>query len=173
MSKSRRDQAVSIRVRLSRDTLKRLDRMAGERGRQKFIEEAVLWRLNKEIPPLVHELAEEVNQLKTRVEHLEGMQSTSLFLGELNEVTKTQVCRDDLDRRILAYLLQHEGASTPELAERLLKDSTKRKTIHVRITKLNERAKEALGKTVLLFEKGEVKGKRGAWWLSDGALIAD
>jgi hypothetical protein len=29
----------------------------------------------------------------------------------LNDLTKTKVCRDDLDRNLLAYFLQHEGAT--------------------------------------------------------------
>ncbi|MFX1416995.1 MAG: hypothetical protein ACFFC0_09290, partial [Promethearchaeota archaeon] len=125
----------------------------------------------KEIPPIVHELAEEVEQLRARVEHLEEVRSTSVFYSGLNDVTTAQICRDDLDRNILAYLLQYQGASTPELAASLLKDREKRKTIHVRIAKLNERAQEILGKPILSFEKGEIKGKRGSWWLIDPAII--
>ncbi|MHA2432779.1 MAG: hypothetical protein ACXADO_06085 [Candidatus Thorarchaeota archaeon] len=112
MTKSSPDQVESIRLRLDKDVLKRIDKVAGKRGRQKFIKDAVLWRLDTEIPPIVHELVEEVGQLRTRVEHLEGMQSTSIFYSGLNDVTNAQVCRDDLDRNILAYMLQHQGAFT-------------------------------------------------------------
>ena len=171
MTKAGRDRFETIHLRLERDILKRIDKVAGKQGRKKFINDAVLWRLDKEIPPIVHELVEEVEQLRARVEHLEEVRSTSVFYSGLNDVTTAQVCRDDLDRNILAYMLQYEGASTPELADSLLNDREKRKTIHVRIAKLNERAQEVLGKPILLFEKGEVKGKRGAWWLIDPAII--
>ena len=171
MTKAGRDRFETIHLRLEKDVLKRIDKVVGKQSRKKFIKDAVLWRLDKEIPPIVHELAEEVEQLRARVEHLEEVRSTSVFYSGLNDVTTAQVCRDDLDRNILAYLLQYQGASTPELADSLLNDRRKRKTIHVRIAKLNERAQEILGKPILLFEKGEVKGKRGAWWLVDPAII--
>ena len=171
MTKKGPDRVERIHLRLDRDILKRIDKVAGKKGRKKFIKDAVLWKLDQEIPPIVHELAQEVEQLKARVEHLEEIRSTSVFYAGLNDVTTSQVCRDDLDRNILAYLLQYQGASTPELADSLLNDREKRKTIHVRIVKLNERAKDILGKPILSFEKGEVKGKRGAWWLIDPATI--
>ncbi len=171
MTKTGPDRGERIHLRLEKDVLRRIDKVVGKQGRKKFIRDAVLWRLDKEIPPVVHELAEEVEQLRARVEHLEEARSTNVFYSGLNDATTAQVCRDDLDRNILAYLLQYQGASTPELADSLLNDRGKRKTIHVRIAKLNERAQEILGKPILSFEKGEVKGKRGAWWLIDPAII--
>lgn len=151
--------------------LKRIDKAAGERGRQRFIEEAILWRLDQEIPPVVMELMDEVSQLKTRVAHLEGTQSAGAISGNLNKVADSQICRDELDRRILAYFLQHEGASTPELAKNVLGSLTKRRTILDRIAKLNERATQLVGVEILRYEKGILKGKRGAWWLENRSKI--
>ena len=53
MNKTSKDAAVSIRVRLERDILERIDILAGENGRQRFIKDAILWRLDEELPPLV------------------------------------------------------------------------------------------------------------------------
>jgi hypothetical protein len=173
MNPPRKKKTSSIRVSLDNETLKRIDSLAGERGRQRFIKDAILWRLDQEIPPVVFELIRDVEQLQQRVEHLEGIRSSSVYIGGMNETIKTQVCRDDLDRKIIAYFLQHEGASTPELAKKFLKDAEKRKTIHVRIRKLNDRSKEALGSRILRYEKGEVKGKRDAWWLVEPDLVRE
>lgn len=173
MNPARKKRTLSIRVTLDDETLKRIDAMAGERGRQRFIKDAILWRLDQEIPPVVFELMKDVEQLQERVEHLEGIRSTSVYIGGMNETVRTQVCRDDLDRNIIAYFLQHEGASTPELAKKFLKDAEKRKTIHVRIRKLNDRSKEVFGSRILRYEKGEVKGKRDAWWLVEPELVKD
>jgi hypothetical protein len=173
MNPARKEQTVSIRVRLDRDTLERIDGTVGERGRQRFIKDAVLWRLDQEIPPVVFELMEKVDQLQERVDHLEGARSTSVYIGGMSDTVKTKVCRDDLDRKIIAYFLQYEGASTPELAKKLLNDPSKRKTIHVRIRKLNERSEDVLGARILRYEKGEVKEKRGAWWLVEPDLVRE
>ncbi len=157
--------SVSIRIRLDQKTLDLIDELAGANGRQRFIRNAILWRLDEELPPMLMELAEEIDQLKTRVGHLETEQSTSVFLDELNDLTKTKVCRDDLDRKLLAYFLQHEGATTPELALALTGSQGKRRTILDRLDKINERAKSILGVEIVMHRKGIIKGKRGAWWL--------
>ena len=157
--------SVSIRIRLDQKTLDLIDEIAGANGRQRFIKDAILWRLDEELPPMLMELAEEIDQPKTRVGHLETEQSTSVFLDELNDLTKTKVCRDDLDRKLLAYFLQHDGATTPELALALTGSQGKRRTILDRLDKINERSKTILGVEIVVHKKGIVKGKRGAWWL--------
>ena len=161
----KRKKTVSIRLRIEKDVLKRIDHLAGQNGRQKFITDAINWRLDEELPPVVLELVEEVEGLRNRVQHLESAQSTNVYLGELNDVAENQICRDDLDRRLLAYFLQYEGATTPELAENILGSISKRRTILDRIDRLNERAKQTIGVPVLEHERGILKGKRGAWWL--------
>jgi hypothetical protein len=171
MSKKDANEAISIRLRLEKSLLDRIDMAAGERNRQRYIHEAIEWRLDQELPPMFLELSEEITQLKHRVEHLEKSQATSVFLGNLNQTTKEQVCADDLDRKLLAFIIRNEGGTTPELAEHLLGDAQKRRTILDRIDRLNNRAIETLGSPVLEYKKGFVKDKRGAWWLVDSASI--
>ena len=158
---------VSIRLRLDRETIERIDELVGESGRQRFIREAVLERLDNDLPSVVYDLMEEMKQISARVEYLEDLRDTSVFRGELNEIIKTRVCRDELDRKLLAYILQFRGATTPELSEELLGTSEKRRTILDRIAKLNERAQSEIGHKILRHERGEQQGKRGAWWAID------
>ena len=88
MAKKSRDDTVSIRLRLDRETIDRIDELVGESGRQRFIREAVLGRLNEELPPVIYELLEDVRQLTARVDYLEELRETSVFHGELNETIK-------------------------------------------------------------------------------------
>lgn len=157
---------VSIRFRIDKSLLDRIDQIAGERGRQKYIHDAIVWRLDEELPPVVYDLVQEVQELRLRVEHLESSSTTSYHLGELNDVARDELCSDELDRKLLAYFIKNEGATTPELAEGLLGDSTKRRTILDRIDRLNSRAKKLFGTPVLEYKKGFVKNKRGAWWIT-------
>lgn len=157
----------SLRVRLPGEIVERIDRLVGESGRQKYIRDSVIARLDDELPPVVHELIQEIEDLKNRVSYLERLRDTSVYRGELNEEVKTKVCRDELDRKMLAHILKNKGSTTPELAEDLLGDSQKRRTILVRLNKLNERAKDMLGIEILRYERGEIEGKRGAWWAAD------
>ena len=165
MTRNPDDEVVSLRIRLSRNVVDRIDQLVGESGRQKYIRDSITYRLDEDLPPVVYELKDEVEQLKARVGHLENTQATSVFNRQMNEISRTKVCRDEFDRKMLTYFLQHRGATTPELAEELLKDSSKRRTIVDRISKMNGRAEEFLGVVVLQFQKGEMDGKRGAWWV--------
>jgi uncharacterized protein Yka (UPF0111/DUF47 family) len=166
MSKKKKRDMTSIRLRIESDLLDRIDQIAGERGRQKYIHDAIVWRLDEELPPVVYDLVKDVQDLQERVAHLESSQDTSFHLSELNEVARTELCNDELDRKMLAYFIKNEGATTPELALALLGSSKKRRTILDRIDRLNTRADKLYGSVILEYKKGFVKNKRGAWWLT-------
>ena len=166
MSKKKKSEMTSIRLRIESDLLDRIDQITGERGRQKYIHDAIVWRLDEELPPVVYDLVQEVQELRTRVEHLESSRATSVHLGELNDVARNELCLDELDRKLLAFFIKNEGATTPELAEGLLGNSDKRRTVLDRIDRLNDRAKKLYGSPVLEYKKGFVKNKRGAWWIT-------
>jgi predicted transcriptional regulator len=166
MSKKKKPEMVSIRIRIDQDLLDRIDLIAGERGRQKYIHDAIVWKLDEELPPVIYDLIQDVDDLKSRVDHLEKSGSTSFQLGELNEVARNDLCSDELDRRILAIFIRNEGATTPEIAKDLLGNPNKRKTIRDRIFRLNNRAQSLFGVPILEYKKGFFNNKRGAWWIT-------
>ncbi|MBY8996831.1 MAG: hypothetical protein KGD60_03795 [Candidatus Thorarchaeota archaeon] len=166
MSKKKERKMTSIRFRIDTSLLDRIDQIAGERGRQKYIHDAIVWRLDEELPPVVYDLVQDVEALKARVEHLESSRATSVQLGELNDVARNELCSDELDRKLLAYFIKTEGATTPEIAEGLLGNSDKRRTVLDRIDRLNNRAQKLFGAPLLEYKKGFVKNKRGAWWIT-------
>jgi uncharacterized protein Yka (UPF0111/DUF47 family) len=165
MSKKKEREMISIRFRIRKDILDRIDQIAGERGRQRYIHDAIVWKLDEELPPIVYDLIQDVDDLKARVEHLESYSSTSVQLSELNDIARNELCSDELDRKLLAYFIRNEGATTPELAQNLLGDRDKRRTILDRIDKLNNRAQSLFNAPILEYKKGFVKNKRGAWWI--------
>ena len=166
MNKRKKSEMTSIRLRIESELLDRIDQIAGERGRQKYIHDSIVWRLDEELPPVVYDLVQEVQDLRTRVEYLETSRATSFHLSELNDTARNELCTDELDRKLLVYFIKNEGATTPELAEGLLGDSHKRRTLLDRIDRLNKRAKQLFGTPVLEYKKGFVKNKRGAWWIT-------
>jgi hypothetical protein len=167
MSKKKVSKTVSIRFRMDQSLLDRIDQIAGERGRQKYIHDAIVWRLDEELPPVVFDLIQDVEALKARVEHLESARATSVQLSELNDVARNELCSDELDRKLLAYFIKNEGATTPEIADGLLGDPEKRRTVLDRIDRLNKRAQQIFDAPVLVYKKGFVKNKRGAWWITN------
>lgn len=171
MSKKKSDDSISIRLRLEKSLLDRIDVIAGERGRQRFISDAIKWRLDEELPPIFLELSDEIRQLKARIEHLETSRQTSVFFGTLSAVARNQICLDDFDIKLLTLFVQTDGWTTPELAESLLGDTEKRRTILDRIDRLNRRAVETIDTPILEYQKGFVHNKRGAWWLTNPSII--
>lgn len=171
MSKKKDDRAVSIRLRIEKDILERIDQLAGERGRQRYIRDAILGRLDEELPPVMFDLIRDVDDLKARVTFLESLKSTSLHLSELNEVARNELCLDEIDRRLLAYFIKNEGATTPELAENILGGRDKRRTVLDRLDRLNSRANKLFGTDLLEYKKGLVNDKRGAWWITNVDLV--
>jgi hypothetical protein len=165
MGSSEENKEVSIRLRLEAELLERIDRLVGERGRQAFIREAILIRLEEDLPPLLLETMKEVADLRERVERLEGAQSAAVFLEQLPDVVRDKICLDEMDRDLLAFFTRNEGATTPEIAGSLVGDDTKRRAILDRIDRINGRAQNVLGHPILRFRKGIWRGKRGAWWL--------
>jgi hypothetical protein len=171
ISKKKDDRAVSIRLRIEKDILERIDQLAGERGRQRYIRDAILGRLDEELPPVVFDLISDVDDLKARVTFLESLKSTSIHLSELNEVARNELCLDEVDRRLLAYFIKNEGATTPELAENILGGRDKRRTVLDRLDRLNSRANKLFGTDLLEYKKGLVNDKRGAWWITNVDLV--
>lgn len=159
------EKMISIRLRVESETLERIDRLVGERGRQNFIREAIVSRLDEDLPPLLLEAMRELEDLKGRVERLENAQSASVFLEQIPDVVRDRVCLDDMDRELLAFFTRNESATTPELAGALVGDERKRRAILDRINRINSRAKEVLGREIFRYRKETWKGKRSAWWL--------
>jgi predicted DNA-binding protein len=171
MSKKRKDSTMSIRLRIEKEILDRIDQLAGEKGRQRFIHEAILWRLDEELPPMMLDLIRDVDDLKARVTFLESSKSGSMHLSELNDIARNELCLDEIDCKLLVYFIKNEGATTPELAENILGSRSKRRTILDRIDRMNERAKHLFGSIILKYQKGLVNNKRGAWWITNLELV--
>ncbi|MHA2025700.1 MAG: hypothetical protein ACW98U_07335 [Candidatus Thorarchaeota archaeon] len=171
MSKKKTDSAKSIRLRIEKDLLDRIDQIAGEGGRQRFIHDAIQGRLDEDLPPVVFDLIRDIDDLKARVAFLETAKSVGVQMSELNDVARNELCLDDIDRKLVSFFVRNNGGTTPELAESLLGNRSKRRTILDRIDRLNARAKKLYGKELLDYQKGLVNNKRGAWWITDVALV--
>jgi hypothetical protein len=171
MNKKKDDGAMSIRLRIEKDLLDRIDQVAGEGGRQRFIHDAILGRLDEELPPVIFDLIRDIDDLKARVTSLETSKTVSMQMSELNEVARNELCLDDIDRKLVSFFVRNKGGTTPELAESILGGRKKRRTILDRIARLNVRAKKLYGTELLDYKKGLVNDKRGAWWITNVDLV--
>jgi hypothetical protein len=87
-----------------------------------------------------------------------------LLTYDKGKINPYAFCIDETDHKIMDYLMQHKGATTPELAEHL---KTNRWLILNRLRKMQKSSKKQLGKPIINHYAGERSGKKKAWWLSE------
>ncbi len=137
-----------------------------EGERSIFIREAILEKLEKTPrPDKIFGLEQKIDQLENEVNKIKDeLAKIEILTYEGGKVNPHAFCIDDIDSKIVDYLLDHRGATTTELAE-LLK--TNRWLILNRLRKLARSSKEQLGKTIVEYYPGEIAGKRKAWWIKE------
>jgi hypothetical protein len=136
----------------------------GERSR--FIRDAIMEKLQTvprpdkilELEQKTSKLEEDVSEIKKSLAELE------VLTYERGKINPHSFCIDDIDHKIVDYLIHYKGATTPELAEFL---KTNRWLILNRLRKIQRLSKKQLGKPIVEYCSGERSGKRKAWWISE------
>jgi hypothetical protein len=70
---------------------------------------------------------------------------------------------DELDHKIIEYLLHYKGATTPELAD---ETKTNRWIVLNRLRKIQKTSQKQNGKPIIYYYAGEKSGKKKAWWIN-------
>jgi hypothetical protein len=73
-------------------------------------------------------------------------------------------CLDEVDRKIMEYLMHYKSATTPELANYV---KTNRWLILNRLRKIEKNSKKQTGKSIIEYYAGERSGKKKAWWIDE------
>lgn len=71
---------------------------------------------------------------------------------------------DEIDKKMIDYLMHYKGGTTPELAEYL---KTNRWMILNRLRRIQRISEKQIGKPVVDYYAGERAGKRKAWWINE------
>jgi Arc/MetJ-type ribon-helix-helix transcriptional regulator len=137
-----------------------------EGDRSSFIREAVMDKLQK--TPKADKLLE----LEERMRKIEqGVGEIRKYLADLELLTYQHgkinphtFCIDEIDHKIVDYLLHYKGATTPKLAEYV---KTNRWLVLNRLRKIQRSSKKQLGKAIIEYYAGEKSGKKKAWWINE------
>jgi Arc/MetJ-type ribon-helix-helix transcriptional regulator len=137
-----------------------------EGDRSDFIREAIMEKLQK--TPKANKLLE----LETRMTKIEGeLGEIRKYLADLElltygarKVNPHSFCIDEVDHKIVDYLMHYKGATTPELAEYL---KINRWLILNRLQKIQKASTKQCGKAVVEYYGGEKSGKKKAWWINE------
>jgi len=101
---------------------------------------------------------EEFGQIRKYLADLE------ILTFQHGKIDPRQFATDDVDHKILEYLMHYKSATTPELADYA---KTNRWLILNRLRKIEKNSKKQVGKSIIEYYAGEKSGKKKAWWLDE------
>jgi len=159
------DELRVISAKVPEEVYKEMLLRVPEGDRSNFIRDAILEKLQKTPKP------DKVLELEERMSKVEkGVSEIRKYLADLELLTygegKTNphtFCLDELDHKIVDYLLHYKGGTTPELAEYL---QSNRWLVLNRLRRLQKASRKQLGKSVIEYYPGEKSGKKKAWWIN-------
>jgi Arc/MetJ-type ribon-helix-helix transcriptional regulator len=137
-----------------------------EGDRSDFIREAIMEKLEK-TPK-----ADKLLQLEERMAKIEGevgqirkyLADLELLTYQHGKVNPLTFAIDEIDHKIIDYLLHYKGATTPEIAEYVKKN---RWLVLNRLRKIQRNSKKQNGKPIIDYYAGEKSGKKKAWWIDE------
>jgi len=155
-----------ISIKIPEDVYQELALRVPEGERSNFIRDAIIEKLQKtpkpdkilEIERRLEKLEDEFSQIKRYLADLE------LLTYERGKTNPHAFCLDELDHKIVDYLIHYKGATTPELAEYL---KTNRWLVLNRLKRIEKTSKKQLGKSIIEYYAGERSGKKKAWWINE------
>ncbi|MBS7608654.1 MAG: hypothetical protein QW734_03555 [Candidatus Bathyarchaeia archaeon] len=155
-----------ISVKIPEEVYQELALRVPEGERSNFIRDAIIEKLQKTPKP------DKILEIEKRLERLEAeFSQIRKYLADLELLTyergKTNphaFCLDEIDHKIMDYLIHYKGATTPELAEYL---KTNRWLVLNRLKRIMKNSKKQLGKPIIEYYPGEKAGKKKAWWINE------
>jgi DNA-binding protein Fis len=155
-----------ISVKVPDDVYKELVLRVPEGDRSDFMREAILEKLEK--TPKANKLLELEERMSKLEQDLSGIRK---YLADLElltyghqKVNPYSFCIDDVDHKIVDYIMHYKGATTPELADYL---KVNRWLVLNRLRKIQNNSKKQYGKAVIDYYGGEKSGKKKAWWINE------
>ena len=103
-------------------------------------------------------IEEEFGQLKKTLADLE------ILTFQHGKINPHSFGVDEVDHKIMEYLLHYKSGTTPELAEYV---KTNRWLILNRLQRIQKNSKKQLGKSIIEYYAGERSGKKKAWWIDE------
>jgi Arc/MetJ-type ribon-helix-helix transcriptional regulator len=134
--------------------------------RSDFIREAIMEKLDKTPKP------DRILEIEKRVEKMENeLSEIRKYLADLELLTYDRgkanpytFAIDEIDHKIVDFLMHYKGATTPELAGYL---KTNRWLVLNRLRRMQKQSRKQLGKYVIEYYPGEKSGKKKAWWINE------
>jgi len=160
------EKLVTISAKIPEELYKEMILRISEGERSNFIRDAIIEKLQKTPRPnKILELEQRIQTLENQFSEIKkALADLELLTFERGNVNPHEFCIDDLDHKILDYLIHYKGATTPELAEYT---KTNRWLILNRLRRIQKMSKKQLGTPLIEYFNGEKQGKKKAWWINE------
>ncbi|MGE5575341.1 MAG: hypothetical protein ACM3UL_04330 [Ignavibacteria bacterium] len=160
-----------VTVKLPEEVYQEMALRIPEGERSTFIREAIAEKLQKTPKPdLLLALQDRLGRLEQEFgqirKYLADLEILTFHHGKIDP---HDYCLDEVDNKIMEYLMHYKSATTPELAEYV---KTNRWLILNRLQKIQKTSKQKTGKSIIEYYAGERSGKKKAWWI-DQELIQE
>jgi Arc/MetJ-type ribon-helix-helix transcriptional regulator len=160
-----------VTVKLPAEVYQEMALRIPEGDRSTFIREAITEKLQKTPKPdtllalleRMGKIEQDFGQIRKYLADLE------ILTFRHGKIDPHIFCIDDVDHKILEYLMHYKSATTPELADYV---KTNRWLILNRLQKIQKTSKKQTGKSIIEYYAGERSGKKKAWWI-DQELIQE
>ena len=136
-----------------------------EGKRSNFIRDAIMEKLQRTPrPDKIFELERKIEDLEVDISKIKkSLAELEILTYEKDKINPHVFCIDEIDHRIIDYLLHYKGATTTEIAE---STETNRWIILNRLRKIEKRSRKQLGKAIVQYYGGQRSGKKKAWWIN-------
>jgi len=137
-----------------------------EGERSSFIRDALMEKLQgTPKPDKILELEQRIGKMEKEFSEIRKyLADLELLTYERGKANPHTFCIDEIDHKIVDYLMHYKGATTPELAEYL---KTNRWLVLNRLRRMQSASRKQLGKSVIEYYPGEKSGKKKAWWINE------
>jgi Arc/MetJ-type ribon-helix-helix transcriptional regulator len=160
-----------VTVKLQEQVYQEMALRVPEGDRSNFIREAIAEKLQRTpkadkllaLEERMGKIEQEFGQIRKYLADLE------LLTFQHGKINPHSFCIDELDHKIMEYLLHYKSGTTPELAQYA---NTNRWLILNRLRKIQKNSKKQAGKSIIEYYAGEKSGKKKAWWI-DQELIEE
>ena len=142
-----------------------------EGDRSSFIREAIAEKLQKTPKPdILLSLQERMSKLEQEFGQIRKyLAELDILTFQHGKIDPQTYSIDEIDRKIIEYLMHYKSATTPELANYV---KTNRWLILNRLQRIQKTSKKQIGKSIVEYYAGERSGKKKAWWI-DQELIQE
>jgi hypothetical protein len=163
------NEAKVISAKVPEEIYKEMVLRVPEGNRSDFIREAIIEKLSN--TPKADKLLE-LTERMSRIEHEFGeirkyLADLEILTYQHGKVNPHAFCIDEIDHKIIDYLLHYKGATTPEIAKFV---KSNRWLVLNRLRKIQRNSKKQNGKPIIYYYAGEKSGKKKAWWISEEAI---